>query len=84
MQEKKRLLAETAIEGGMKKDVLKLGFKEIMDLFRRDQPHEAPVDGTGSAGPSREASDLGDMTARSNVLKAKAKKTEDSVYGRRW
>lgn len=65
----------------MKKDVLKLGFKEIMDLFRRDQHHDAP---SVSSGPSRESSNLSDMTQRSTVLKAKPKKAEDSVFGRRW
>ncbi|KAH6681207.1 ATP-dependent helicase RIS1 [Plectosphaerella plurivora] len=75
LQEKKRLLAETAIEGGMKKNVLKLGFNEIMDLFRRD--HQGDQRGGGDAdGPAIEP--------RGPILKAKPKKTEDSVYGRRW
>ncbi|KAL2759467.1 hypothetical protein ACRALDRAFT_2066758, partial [Sodiomyces alcalophilus JCM 7366] len=43
LQEKKRLLAETAIEGGNKKGVLKLGFDEIMDLFRRGTKPAAAV-----------------------------------------
>jgi len=38
LQNKKRLLAEATIEGGMrkKKDALKLGLKEILELFRHD------------------------------------------------
>jgi hypothetical protein len=75
LQEKKRLLAETAIEGGMKKNVLKLGFNEIMDLFRRD--HQ----GDPTAGSQVDAT----IVPKGTVLKAKPKKTaEDSVFGRRW
>lgn len=36
LQEKKRELANQAIEGGAKANVGKLGMKEILQLFRRD------------------------------------------------
>ncbi|CCF32876.1 SNF2 super family protein [Colletotrichum higginsianum] len=91
LQEKKRLLAETAIEGGMKKDTFKLGFKEIMDLFRRDAPGAAPrgdesyvepSSRTTSARPSRQGS------PETSLLVGKAKKapkrTEHEMFGRRW
>ncbi|KAJ0167411.1 putative ATP-dependent helicase [Colletotrichum tanaceti] len=91
LQEKKRLLAETAIEGGMKKDAFKLGFKEIMDLFRRDAPGSAPSGDescvepssrTTSARPSRQGS------PETSLLVGKArkapKKTEHEMFGRRW
>ncbi|WQF86268.1 Putative helicase, P-loop containing nucleoside triphosphate hydrolase, SNF2-like domain superfamily [Colletotrichum destructivum] len=91
LQEKKRLLAETAIEGGMKKDAFKLGFKEIMDLFRRDAPgagprgdesYVEPSSRTTSARPSRQGS------PETSLLVGKAKKapkrTEHEMFGRRW
>lgn len=78
LQEKKRLLAETAIEGGMKKNVLKLGFNEIMDLFRRD--HHGDQAGSSQGFQQDESV----VVPRGTVLKAKPKRTEDSVYGRRW
>ncbi|TEA11429.1 putative ATP-dependent helicase [Colletotrichum sidae] len=89
LQEKKRLLAETAIEGGMKKDAFKLGFKEIMDLFRRD-----PSSNTGndsyvaeqlhtSAKSSRQVSpETG--SAHSRPRKAVPKRVEHEMFGRRW
>ncbi|GKT94107.1 SNF2 family helicase [Colletotrichum tofieldiae] len=91
LQEKKRLLAETAIEGGMKKDAFKLGFKEIMDLFRRDAPgavsrgddgYVEPSSRTTSARTSRQGS------PETSLLAGKAKKapkrTEHEMFGRRW
>ncbi|KAF6823594.1 SNF2 family helicase [Colletotrichum plurivorum] len=92
LQEKKRLLAETAIEGGMKKDAFKLGFKEIMDLFR----HESHGGGAGvrdddsfveaqprpSAGSSRQVSpETGLLQGR---IRKAPKKTEHETFGRRW
>ncbi|GJC81242.1 putative ATP-dependent helicase C582.10c [Colletotrichum liriopes] len=91
LQEKKRLLAETAIEGGMKKDAFKLGFKEIMDLFRRDAPgavsrgddsYVEPSSRTTSARTSRQGS------PETSLLAGKAKKApkraEHEMFGRRW
>ncbi|KAM0277732.1 hypothetical protein ACHAQH_005593 [Verticillium albo-atrum] len=79
LQEKKRLLAQTAIEGGMKKDVMKFGLKEMMDLFRRDN-HAAHDD---SVTTSRQGS--AEPEARRNVMAKKQRATtEHEVYGRRW
>jgi hypothetical protein len=39
LQEKKRELANQAIEGGAKMGAGKLGMKEILQLFRRDAEH---------------------------------------------
>ncbi|KAM0322298.1 hypothetical protein ACHAQA_009587 [Verticillium albo-atrum] len=79
LQEKKRLLAQTAIEGGMKKDVMKFGLKEMMDLFRRDNhpTHDVsePASRQGSVEPE----------ARRNAAAKKQRATpEHEVYGRRW
>ncbi|KAL0934174.1 snf2 family helicase [Colletotrichum truncatum] len=90
LQEKKRLLAETAIEGGMKKDAFKLGFKEIMDLFRRDSPSgggagdNSYVDQSrASARSSRQASpEVGLLQGKAR--KAAPKRAEHEMYGRRW
>lgn len=86
LQEKKRLLAETAIEGGMKKDVLKLGFKEIMDLFRRDggQQQQQQPQGHESDRPGASRSSSQSDVMRRESGKAKPKRAEDSIYGRRW
>ncbi|ROT43317.1 hypothetical protein SODALDRAFT_268849 [Sodiomyces alkalinus F11] len=89
LQEKKRLLAQTAIEGGSKKDFLKLGFDEIMDLFRRGtRPAEPASQGrrelagtstsTAVPAPSSSSSSLGP------AIKKKGPRTEDGIYGRRW
>lgn len=43
LQEKKRELANQAIEGGKNQNAGKLGMKEIMQLFRRDAEH-APLE----------------------------------------
>ncbi|KAK2732768.1 snf2 family helicase [Colletotrichum kahawae] len=94
LQEKKRLLAETAIEGGMKKDAFKLGFKEIMDLFRRDESHGA---GTGAGADNHDnyvdqSRSTSTRTSRQGspeigmLQKARKapKKTEHEMFGRRW
>lgn len=52
LQEKKRELANQAIEGGAKQNVGKLGMKEILQLFRRDAEY-APQN------PSVASHDLG-------------------------
>ncbi|ETS74442.1 hypothetical protein PFICI_14308 [Pestalotiopsis fici W106-1] len=80
LQNKKRLLAEQAIEGGMRKDGLKLGLKELMDLFR-------PVgNNVRIASPEDyyDAQQIG-RDLRAYVKRPKQKPTqENSVYGRRW
>ncbi|KAK3945606.1 SNF2 family N-terminal domain-containing protein [Diplogelasinospora grovesii] len=91
LQNKKRLLAEAAIEGGMrngkdKKNGLKLGLQEILALFK----HDARVDPDGAfsvggmnMGNARIVSQ--DLHTMAGVMKSKPKKREeDQVYGRRW
>lgn len=73
LQEKKRLLAQQAIEGGMRKDALKLGVKEMMELFR--------------PGGSYSRADSGDDNARRDapyVSAATKRNQESAIYGRRW
>jgi SNF2 family DNA or RNA helicase len=75
LQEKKRLLAEEAIEGGMRKEGLKLGIQEMMELFRH--VGSTVRIGGDSDKPAVVAQDVRAMTKRKP-------KGEDSVYGRRW
>ena len=96
LQEKKRALANAAIEG---KAVGKLSMKDILNLFKRDAEHdlrheEDPTLGmktpmlTGSA--SAVASDLRAVSSRvsppvmQNGKKSVGHRVEDSIYGRRW
>jgi hypothetical protein len=87
LQEKKRLLAAAAIEGGAKKEGLKLGLNEMLDLFRhvgsggsRDDgdhhPHGSPGEGTAVNVSSL-------LSMRSNQPKLRVSQ-ESTVYGRRW
>jgi SNF2 family DNA or RNA helicase len=94
LQDKKRRLANEAIEGGMRKEALKLGVKEMMELFR-------PVGGgVGRVGGGRRG-DEGDaegnvmfssgahvrndvMAGLKGLVGRKQKPQENSVYGRRW
>ncbi|KAL2021283.1 hypothetical protein VTK56DRAFT_7362 [Thermocarpiscus australiensis] len=88
LQEKKRRLAEATIEGGMRrkgKGQLKLGLQEILELFRHDARREAGGGGGGGVDPyglDRDrgvVGDVGDISRR-----AKSKRQEHEVYGRRW
>lgn len=89
LQDKKRRLADAAIEGGMRKEALKLGIKEMMELFR-------PV-GSGSSTRRSGYDDDGDsmfssasnvrsevMAASKGLASRNKKREENSVYGRRW
>ena len=94
LQEKKRALAEAAIEG--KQAVGKLSMKDILALFRHDAGHAHPSDGpAGSKGLDGDSMRM--FAAGSEQLAAfrsqgrRAEKSvrrtppvEDSVYGRRW
>ena len=83
LQEKKRALAEAAIEG--KQAVGKLSMKDILNLFRHDAEHEHPVEvpevrkGVLKAGPEIAG-------AREERVRkpAPVERKEDAVYGRRW
>ncbi|CAI6098109.1 unnamed protein product [Clonostachys chloroleuca] len=82
LQEKKRLLAEQAIEGGMKKGAFKLGLNEIIELFKPGTHAEEHAYVPGSTGDVRQA-------ARDAVSVMRKKPTglqrqESEVYGRRW
>ena len=93
MQEKKRALAEAAIEG---KAVGKLSMKDIMNLFRREAEHEhggeelgektrvLSAGGTiaGSCGPGSER--MGKRETPPIMDKGRSGVREDTVFGRRW
>lgn len=80
LQDKKRLLAEQAIDTGAKKGALKLGLNEIIDMFK---PGGHFSSGTGSHG-------LGEQIQAASRFVGAAKKApssrreENSIYGRRW
>ncbi|KAI0129428.1 SNF2 family N-terminal domain-containing protein [Xylariales sp. AK1849] len=83
LQEKKRLLAEQAIEGGMRKEALKLGVKEMMELFRH------VGSGKGGRGEddgkfSNEAVNRQDAMQNMDKTRSRNRTQESSVYGRRW
>lgn len=72
LQEKKRQLAEQAIEGGMKKNAFKLGIAEMLDLFK----HGESKDFAGEY----EAKEAGGRL----LERRPAKREESEVFGRRW
>ncbi|KAJ9151030.1 Transcription termination factor 2 [Coniochaeta hoffmannii] len=86
LQNKKRLLAEATIEGGMRKkdkNALKLGLQEILALFK----HRSSAGPEGFVDPLGVADDVGGMLRSSRNLmapKRKETKAEHAVYGRRW
>lgn len=95
LQNKKRLLAEAAVEGGMrKKDKggLKLGLQEILDLFKHDSRRDGSYmddHGHGEFGDDGVVhGDVNDVVKSMRGLVGKKKTTtkrkEDDVYGRRW
>ena len=100
LQEKKRALAEAAIEG--KQAAGKLSMKDILRLFRRDAEHEHPVEVGGkhrglmdgeTADSMRMmaagAEQLGAFRSGGGVRKVSPGvghqgRKEDDIYGRRW
>ncbi|KAM7197393.1 SNF2 family N-terminal domain containing protein [Rhypophila sp. PSN 637] len=87
LQNKKRLLAEAAVEGGMRKGkdkaAMNMGLQELLDLFKHDARREAEAEqelGYGVDG--RVVS--GDVRGVLSMATGKGKRTEDSIYGRRW
>ncbi|KAI3398239.1 hypothetical protein diail_9716 [Diaporthe ilicicola] len=82
LQEKKRLLAMHAIEGGMKKnkDSLKLSLQDLLNLFKPRHDNDA-------SGPGEDGDDalngLTDFRSKKPAPK-KVNRREDDVYGRRW
>lgn len=94
LQEKKRLLAMHAIEGGMiknKKDKasLKLSLDDLLNLFKPRHGVDDDDDGgpDGYFGFTHKETDnmlgMNELMRRDNP-KPRAKKREDDVYGRRW
>ncbi|KAI0888160.1 SNF2 family N-terminal domain-containing protein [Annulohypoxylon maeteangense] len=89
LQEKKRLLAEAAIESGAKREGgLKLGLKEMMELFR----HVGDSRGVGDAIPGvydEDEAHRRDLAASMSTMRSKnsqapKKNSESAIYGRRW
>ncbi|KAK3994576.1 transcription termination factor 2 [Cladorrhinum sp. PSN332] len=92
LQNKKRMLAEATIEGGMRKKdkgELKLGLQEILDLFKHDARASlggGNDDGLGGLGNDGSVirSDVGQFIGRKNKPGAGRRGGEHEVYGRRW
>lgn len=86
LQNKKRLLAEQAIEGGMKKkDALGLGLQEMLALFNHDRTSFGPV------GDNSVVEDAGDTSTasydgfgRKKASRQAARPQVDSAFSRRW
>ncbi|KAK3682484.1 SNF2 family N-terminal domain-containing protein [Podospora appendiculata] len=90
LQTKKRLLAEAAVEGGMRKKdkgALKIGLQEILALFKHDARAGDAGDNSGEFLDGRvvgqDAAAVAAMIGRKKPVGA-AKKAEHQVYGRRW
>ncbi|KAI1826717.1 hypothetical protein F4861DRAFT_42884 [Xylaria intraflava] len=87
LQEKKRLLVATAIEGGAKKAALKLGLKEMLDLFKHADSGHA-LDGRARDHELADNAVIrGDVLASMQGLRSdrsKPKGDQESVWGRRW
>ncbi|KAI1861655.1 uncharacterized protein JN550_010725 [Neoarthrinium moseri] len=91
LQDKKRLLAEQAIEGGMRKEALKLGVKEMMELFRHVPTSRRGDDDYGASTSSQFGDDavvrqdvMASMAGMAGMMKKKQRPQENAVYGRRW
>ncbi|KAI0537412.1 SNF2 family N-terminal domain-containing protein [Xylaria digitata] len=91
LQEKKRLLAATAIEGGAKKESLKLGLNEMLDLFKhmgsgsgRDGDNSSNRRDHSPANNSVVITDVTSMMQSMRINKPKPQRNESDVYGRRW
>ncbi len=98
LQNRKRELAKTAIEGGSKAGVGKLSMQDILSLFKHDAEHSAAHDEEDRElfekfggdhrlldGPSAGFEQVEDMAQRDPQLKKPAKLyKEHDVFGRRW
>lgn len=82
LQEKKRMLAEQTIEGGMKKGAFKLGLNEIIDLFKTTHTENNADEYLSGTGDVRQAArDAAQMLGRKMPS---VKRQESQIYGRRW
>lgn len=82
LQERKRALADQAIEGGGRKGAGKLGMAEIMQLFRRDAeegPGAEERRGSGGGG----SAEGGGVLERARKVEGRRRVEEHPVYGRR-
>ncbi|SPN99028.1 uncharacterized protein DNG_02067 [Cephalotrichum gorgonifer] len=81
LQEKKRLLAEQAIEGGMKKGAFKLGIAEMLALFKHGDSTDF-----GAEYEAREVAGAG--VGQTRILESAGRpavrRQESEIYGRRW
>lgn len=89
LQEKKRLLAQTAVEGsterGKKKGQgLKLGLQEILELFRHDGNAAHDVAGNGAQNEFSAPVAGGRTPARRAPAPNTGARREHEVFGRRW
>lgn len=87
LQDKKRQLAEQAIDTGAKKGALKLGLNELIDLFK---PGTHLNNGAGG-GLESYHEDAGEQqfqraqsAMRFGMKKQPPKRQENAVFGRRW
>lgn len=84
LQEKKRLLAMHAIEGGMKKnkDALKLSLQDLLNLFK-----PRPDNDFDDQAPEQDVDSMMGLTDLRSKKPAERKvydRNGDDVYGRRW
>ncbi|WKT47746.1 hypothetical protein QSH57_012651 [Fusarium oxysporum f. sp. vasinfectum] len=86
LQEKKRELAEQAIEGGMRKEALKLGINEIINLFKPGSSENPVVIGADPSAVGNESFNGNERrsAASSQRRPGRPRKEESEVYGRRW
>ncbi|KAK0742533.1 SNF2 family N-terminal domain-containing protein [Apiosordaria backusii] len=88
LQNKKRMLAEATIEGGMRKkgkNQLKLGLQEILDLFKHDARASLGVDDGLEGNDERNVvRDVGEFVSGKHGVRRPGAKREHDVYGRRW
>ncbi|KAF5648407.1 RIS1 [Fusarium sp. NRRL 52700] len=86
LQEKKRELAEQAIEGGMRKEALKLGINEIINLFKPGSSENPVIIGAESSAVGHESFNGNERrtAASSQRRPGRPRKEESEVYGRRW
>ncbi|KAK2591665.1 hypothetical protein QQS21_010650 [Conoideocrella luteorostrata] len=81
LQNKKRELAEQTIEGGAKKEALKLGLNEIIDLFKPGGQQESRA----PPGPLENKRKPMAGSSSGGVLRRNPPSREESaVFGRRW
>lgn len=86
LQEKKRLLAQHAIEGGMKKnkDSLKLSLQDLLNLFKPRGDGDQNASHAGGSPEDDALNGLTDFRSKKPPAPKKAYRREDDVYGRRW